>query len=78
MRYHLISLEARLLVNQNLEILRGLLDPDVRRTAEVSVCIVAVTKSETVNVAVALIVCGTVVQEATNASALYLKTLQLI
>lgn len=67
---YLASGKADLIVHGNLENRVSMLQLHNRWTSEVSVGIIAVSKGEAVDTAVALIVCRPIVQESPNASSL--------
>lgn len=67
---YLVGRETSLIIDSNLEPRVGVLELHDAGSAQVAVGIITVAKSETVDAAVALIVCGAVIQESTDASTL--------
>lgn len=67
---YLVGRETSLIIDSYLEPRVGVLKLHNAGSAQVAVGIITVAKSETVDAAVALIVCGAVIQESTDASTL--------
>ncbi len=67
---YLVGRETSLIIDSNLEPRVGVLKLHDAGSTQVAVGIITVAKSETVDAAVALIVCAAVIQESTDASTL--------
>ena len=67
---YLVGRKAHLAINSHLEDRVGLLETNDRRTAQITVRIVAMAKRQAVHVPVALVVCCAIVKETPNATTL--------